>query len=81
MDDQLKKDSICNIEGLYPIDSQYEKTNKIGMKLLLMAILDNDWRNLPSDILERYSDLCIELENHEPGAGVVWNRVNNFSLD
>lgn len=77
---ERRKNAIENIEALYPVDSGFNETSKIGKKLLLMAILENDWRDLSDEILERYSDLCIQLDNYEQGKGVLWYRVNNFDI-
>jgi hypothetical protein len=81
MDEKIVKDAIEDIEALYPVDSEFPKTNEIGRKLLIMAILKHNWRKLPEEILYSYAELCRELERHEPGKGVVWNKVNNFNLN
>lgn len=58
--------AISNIEGLFPIDSQYEETNRIGERLLAQAKREcEDWRNLPDAILFRYAELCIQEENRQ----------------
>lgn len=55
----MTKDQIIQgIENLYPIDSDFQKTNEIGEKLLMQAIKYSDWRSLPIDILREYLTLC-----------------------
>lgn len=56
--------AISTIESLYPVDSQYEVTNRIGERLLAQAKREcDDWRNLPDNILFRYAELCQREEN------------------
>ncbi len=58
-----RQKAIDTIEALYPIDSQYEETNKVGERLLAQAKREcEDWRNLPDAILFRYADLCQQEE-------------------
>jgi len=61
-----REQAIGDIEALFPIDSQYEKTNEIGEKLLAQAKREcEDWRNLPDAILFRYAELCRQEENRQ----------------
>jgi hypothetical protein len=55
---------IYHIEQLWPPDSEYTETRKIGQQLLLKAIEDNNWRELPLSVLERYAELCICKESN-----------------
>jgi len=51
-----KEDIINDIDALYPIDCQYEDTNKIG-KLLIIKAIENvkfNWRDLPIEVLQEY---------------------------
>lgn len=58
-----RKEAIEIIEGLYPVDSQFLKTNFVGERLLAQAKREcEDWRNLPDAILFRYADLCQQEE-------------------
>lgn len=58
-----KQDIIRDIEALYPIDSGYEDTSKIGEQLLLGAIRETDWRELPIEVLIKYRQQCLFQEN------------------
>lgn len=49
------------IEHIFPADSKYEETADIGTKLLFQAIADQ-WRQLPTAVLARYAEFCIEHE-------------------
>ena len=53
-----KQKTIKNIEQLFPIDSEFEATNKLGEKLLIETIKKLNWRNLPIDFLIKYSEKC-----------------------
>ncbi len=54
---------IDTIEGLWPIDSEYEDTNEIGKQLLISSIEENDWRALPDQILSTYAHKCLARDN------------------
>lgn len=56
---------IDNIDGQYPIDSEYSKTNEIGLQLLGEAMKETgfDWRLLPIEVLEAYSRKCDQKAN------------------
>lgn len=58
-----RDEAVTHIESLYPIDCEYEDTNEIGAKLLIAAIRELDWRNLPDAVLIRYAQLCIDKES------------------
>jgi hypothetical protein len=53
-----REQDISDIDALYPIDSEFEKTNEVGKGLLVEAILEFGWRNLPNELLEIYADYC-----------------------
>jgi hypothetical protein len=61
------EDVISTIEILYPIDSGYEDTDKIGQELLEQAKINIrfDWRCLPEPLLREYERLCISFENRQ----------------
>jgi len=61
-----RADIIYTIESLYPADSDYQETRKIGVKLLEQAKREVDgWRTLPDDILLRYAQLCEEFHESD----------------
>jgi len=39
-------------------DGPFEKTAQIGEQLLMEAISESDWRDLPEDILSLYAAKC-----------------------
>jgi len=54
-----REQAIQQIEGLFPTDSQYEETNKIGERLLAQAKREVEgWRTEPTEVLIRYAELC-----------------------
>ncbi len=55
--ENTKQYFINNISNLFPADSEFEDTKKIGEKLLLEAVFKN-WRELPEAILSDYSRNC-----------------------
>jgi hypothetical protein len=62
-----KEEAIKIIDSLYPTDSQFEKTNEVGVNLLAHAKVEIGapsltWRNEPTRILVRYAELCQEYE-------------------
>ena len=58
-----REKAIQEIEGLFPADSNYEKTNEIGERLLAQAKKElKGWRDEPTPILVRYAELCIAEE-------------------
>ena len=58
-----RQDFIDSIESLFPIDAPFEKTAQIGERLLMEAIRESDWRDLPEDILSLYAVKCEREEN------------------
>ena len=55
--------AIKIIEALFPADSRWPDTAKIGRELLEQAKRDcNNWRTESTNVLIRYAQLCIELE-------------------
>ena len=67
--DDDRKRAIETIELLFPADSQYPESAKIGKGLLLQAKDEvNNWRNEPTPVLIRYAQLCIELEHEQERA-------------
>ena len=58
-----REQAIQQIEELFPTDSQYEKTNEIGQRLLAQAKREVDgWRNETTPVLIRYAELCMAEE-------------------
>ena len=54
-----REQAIALIEELFPTDSQFEKTNKIGERLLAQAKNEvAGWRTEPTEVLIRYAELC-----------------------
>ncbi len=64
-EDQTLVELVSTIEGLYPIDSEYDDTKEVGEMLLTEAIQDVffDWRDLPQEVLVKYAELCIDRDN------------------
>lgn len=58
-----REEAIVMINGLYPVDTEYEATRIIAEKLLAQAKRETeDWRNLPDLTLFRYAELCEDFE-------------------
>ncbi|MFD0862507.1 hypothetical protein ACFQ1M_09835 [Sungkyunkwania multivorans] len=59
------EEAIGHIESLYPADSEYEDTAEIGIRLLTKAKRETmaSWRDLPTNTLIRYAQLCIQKED------------------
>ena len=55
--EKMRQNAIETILDLYPADK-----NETGRQLLIQAIYEC-WESLPTVILIRYSQLCIEKEN------------------
>lgn len=49
---------IDTISALYPVDASYPDTRAVGERLLMEAIRQSDWRDLPPDILALYAAKC-----------------------
>ena len=61
-----REQAIQQIEGLFPTDSQYEDTNKVGERLLAQAKKEVEgWRSESTPVLVRYAELCIVEENRQ----------------
>jgi len=62
-----RQEAINHIDNLFPIDSDYPKTNAIGERLLKQAKLETqNWRDiLPDATLIRYAELCIDEHNRQ----------------
>lgn len=60
-----KENYISDIESLFPIDSSFPDTNEVGKELLMEAIEESDWRDLPMDILALYHAKCVREENRQ----------------
>ena len=59
-----REEAIQIIKGLFPADSDYEDTAKIGQKFLDQAKRDvAGWQTEPTNVLVRYAQLCIQEEN------------------
>jgi hypothetical protein len=50
-EDDRRQSAIDNITGLYPPDSEYEDTRRLGLEDMLCA-LAAEWRTLPVEVLE-----------------------------
>ena len=73
-----REEAIQVIEGLFPCDSPYEETNKVGEKLLSQAKREvNGWRTEPTEVLIRYAQLCIS-EEHRQDRHYFANRVGHY---
>ena len=56
-----REEVIQEIDDLYPTDSEFPETNKIGLELLEQAKRNcSNWRDLPDNILFEYRRLCRE---------------------
>jgi len=61
--------AIEQIEGLFPTDSGYWKTNEIGKRLLAQAKSEvKGWRDEKTTVLIRYAELCVAEENRQARA-------------
>lgn len=60
-----KQNLIDNIETLFPIDSSFPDTAAVGERLLIEAVKESDWRDLPADILALYAAKCEREENRQ----------------
>ncbi len=64
MADKELEQAIADIDSLFPTDSQYEPTNKIGERLLAQAKREVEgWRAESRAVLIRYAQLCRDEEN------------------
>ena len=73
-----REQAIQQIEGLFPTDSQYEETNKIGERLLAQAKREVvGWRTEPTEVLIRYAELCL-VEERIQDRHYFANRVGHY---
>ena len=57
-----KNTAIRNIEDLFPMDSHYSDTAKTGESLVIEALRQTNWRNLPEETLRVLARLNTEKE-------------------
>jgi hypothetical protein len=57
----LRDKAIADVERLFPADSTFPDTAKVGQELFLQAMFET-WRDAPSDVLTRYAQLCIRRQ-------------------
>jgi len=59
---KTKQELIDVIEKLYPADSAFPSTAKVGKELLFYAMEEAqfDWRELPKSVLNEYAVLCMQ---------------------
>ena len=66
MPDKELENAIADIEQLFPTDSQYEKTNLIGHRLLAQAKREVEgWRSESRAVIIRYAELCRHEEQRQ----------------
>ena len=65
-----KQNYINTIEALFPIDSQWYNTSEVGKRLLLEAIQETDWRNLPEEVLRLWAIKCQWEDNRQTRASI-----------
>ncbi len=64
-----RSEAISIIEALYPADSPYEDSREIGKRLLEQAESEiNGWRTKPTEVLIRYTELCMSEDNRQTRA-------------
>ncbi len=64
MSDKELDQAIADIAALFPTDSQFEGTNKVGERLLAQAKREVEgWRSESRSVLLRYAELCRHEEN------------------
>lgn len=58
----IRDEAVSTIEALYPTDSEYPDTNKVGANLLAEAqqlvAKVRTWRDEPTEVLVKYAELC-----------------------
>lgn len=59
-----KPEAISIIENLYPTDSPFPDTNKVGQELLFESLkeIGFDWRDLTEAVLVRWAEKCESRE-------------------
>ena len=61
-----REQSIQEIEGLFPADSECPKTRAKGIELLGHAKRNtHDWRDIPDETLFEYARLCREEDHRQ----------------
>ena len=61
----IREEAISDIAALFPINSEYPDTAAVGARLLIQAVQELNWRDLPDNILFRYASLCRQTENRQ----------------
>ena len=73
-----REQAIAIIEGLFPTDSQYVETTKIGERLLAQAKREIEgWRNETTPVLIRYAELC-QAEEKRQDRHYFANRAGHY---
>jgi len=61
-----REQTIKEIEGLFPADSEYPEGAEVGQRLLEQAKREVcGWRTESTEVLIRYAQLCIAEENRQ----------------
>lgn len=64
-----RDEAASTIEALYPTDSEYPDTNKVGADLLAEAqrlvAKVRTWRDEPTEVLVKYAELCGKYEGQQ----------------
>lgn len=72
-----REESVSQIQGLFPADSQYSDTKERVQSLLAQAKrnvgFNDSWYNLPDHVLIEYAKLCIQEENRQTVNAFVKN--------
>ncbi len=59
-----REEAIKAIDFLFPADSEYPASAKLGQELLEQAKREVvGWRTEPTEVLIRYAELCIDKDN------------------
>ena len=73
-----REQAIQQIESLFPNDSQYPETNRIGERLLVQAKREViSWRTEPTEVLIRYAELC-QVEEARQDRHYFSNRAGHY---
>ena len=59
-----REELIDNIEGLWPADSEYEDTARLGRQILEESRVEAKvgWRDEPVEVLRIYAEKCIRKD-------------------
>ena len=61
-----RENAVKNIERLYPADAEHQDTAAIGQELLNRAKREvAGWRCEPTEVLIRYSQLCLQRQRED----------------